>query len=434
VVFGLFGKKKDNHDDEDDDEEIDPVSFLGPVSGEDVNLKANGRLVEAGLMRAKDLVTDALSRRADTIRIEPKGPQSVVTILVDGIPYPGGKLAKAEGMAITQMLKLLAGLDVKQRTKQQSGGIKAEFETKPYTLGIKSIPIPEGERLLVRVTDSKLKLDIPPELGMSEEMRVKLRELCASPGIIIVVGPSGSGTTTTLYAVVRNVDAYMYTIFMIGDTEGRKLQQITPLEVDPKDDLKTTLTRATRKEANVILCDPLKEADSAKAMFSKHEDVMILTEMAAKDSPSAILQLIEWVGDPQLVGAGLKGILTQKLIRVLCPDCRMAYRPKPDFLKKLGLPDDIPALYRKPPDPVQGSQEEPCENCGAMGYFGRTGMFELLEMTDGMKQVIASKPDAASIRSQMKKDKMTTLQQDGLRLVAEGRTSLEELQRVFKPA
>ena len=433
MVFGLFGKKSADRKDDDDEEEIEPVSFLGPVSGLDVNLKANGRLVEAGLMRAKDLVTDALARRADTIRIEPKGPQAVVTILVDGMPFPAGKLAKAEGMAITQMLKLLAGLDVKERKKQQVGGIKAEFDTKPYTLGIKSVPVPEGERLIVRVTDSKLKRDSLPDLGMGEDMRVKLRELCASPGIMVVVGPPGSGTTTTLYAVVRNVDAYMYTIFMIGDTEGRKLQQITPLEVDPKDDLKTTLTRATRKEANVILCDPLREADSAKAMFSKHEDVMILTEMAAKDTPAAVLQLMEWVGDPQIVAAGLKGVLTQKLIRLLCSDCRLAYRPKADFLKKLGLAEDIPALYRKPPEPVEGSMDR-CENCGAMGYFGRAGMFELLEMSDGMKQVITTKPDAASIRSQMKKDKMTTLQQDGLRLVAEGRTSLEELQRVFKPA
>lgn len=430
MVFG-FGKKKVVE--EEEDEELEPVSFLGPVSGVEVNLKANGRLVEAGLLRAKDLVTDALSRRADTIRIEPKGPQSVVTILVDGMPYPGGKLAKAEGMAVTQMLKLLAGLDVKERTKQQSGGIKAEFETKPYILGIKSIPVPEGERLLVRVTDTKIKLDVPTELGMGEEMRGKLRELCASPGIILVVGPPGSGTSTTLYAVVRNVDAYMYTIFVIADTEGRKLQQITPLEIDPKEDLTTTLARAIRQEANVILCDPPKDAAAAKAMFSKHEDVMMLAEMGAKDTPSAVLQLIEWVGNPQLVADGLKGVLTQKLIRLLCPDCRMAYKPKADFLKKLGLPEDTQALYRKPPDPVEGSMEQ-CENCGNVGYFGRTGMFELLEASEGMKKVIASKPDAASIRSQMKKDKMTTLQMDGLRLVAEGRTSLEELQRVFKPA
>ncbi len=432
MVFGFFRKKEDVS--EEEEEEIDPVSFLGPVNGQEVNLKANARLVEAGLMRAKNLVTDALSRRADTIRIEPKGPQAVVTILVDGMPFPGGKLAKAEGHAITQMLKLLAGLDVKERTVQQSGAIKAEFDSRSYTLGIKSIPVPDGERLMIRATDSKVKLEAPGELGMGEEMRVKLRDVCATKGLVLVVGPPGSGTTTTLYSLVRNVDAYIYTIFTIGDTEGRKLQQITPLEVDPKDDLETTLMRAIRKEANVILCDSPKDAATAKAMFSKHEDVMMLTEISAKDTPAAILQLIEWVGDPKLVAAGLQGVVTQKLIRVLCPDCRMAYKPKADFLKKLGLNEDVQALYRAPPKAVEGSLVETCENCGAAGYRGRTGMFEFLEMTDGMRQVVAAKPDAASIRSQMKKDKMVTLQQDGLRLVAEGRTSLEELQRVFKPA
>ena len=431
MVFGFFGKK--NEEEEEQEEEIDPISFLGPTSGVEVNLKANGRLVEAGLMRAKDLVTDALSRRADTLRLEPKGPQAVVTILVDGMPFPGGKMAKAEGNAITQMLKLLAGLDIKERKKTQAGGIKAEFDSKAYTLSVKSVPIADGERLIVRMQDSKIKLDTPAELGMGEAMRVKLRDLCASPGVLLTTGPSGSGTTTTLYALVRNVDAYIFTIFTIGDTEGRKLQQITPMEVDPNDDLATTITRATRKEANVILCDAIKDADTAKAIISKAEDVMLLSEIAGKDTPAALLQLLEWVGDAKKVAAGLKGIVTQKLIRILCSECRLAFKPKPDFLRKLGLPEDTPALYRKPPEQQEGGMDQ-CEMCGSMGYFGRTGMFEFLEMTDGLRELLAGKPDAAAIRSQMKKDKMTTLQQDGLRLVAEGRTSLEELQRVFKPA
>lgn len=431
MVFGFF--KKNEEEPEQEQEDVEPVSFLGPVSGQEVNLKANTRLVDAGLMRAKDLVTDALARRADMVRLEPKGPQAVITIFVDGMPYPGGRLAKAEGLAITQMLKLLAGLDIKERKKPQSGGIKAEFDSKPYLLGIKTAIVPDGERLIVRLTDQKMKLDTPSELGMGEEMRLKIRDLCTQPGILVVTGPSGSGVTTTLYALVRNVDAYIYTIFTIGDTEGRTLQQVSPLEFEPDDDLPTKITRAVRREANVILCEPLKEAESAKGLFSKHEDAMLLTEMAAKDTPSAVVQLIEWVGDPQLVAAGLKGVITQKLIRVICADCRLAYKPKAEFLRKLGLPEDVPALYRKPPDQAEEAMAS-CEKCGAIGYFGRTAMFEFLEVSEGMRQVIAAKPDAAAIRSQMKKDKMTTLQQDGLRLVAEGKTSLEELQRVFKPA
>jgi type IV pilus assembly protein PilB len=427
VVFGFGGKK------EEEEEELEPVSFLGPLTGEEVNMKENSRLVQAGLMRAKDLVTDALARRADTIRIEPRGPQAVVTIFVDGMPYPGGKLPKAEGLAITQMLKLLAGLDVKERKKAQFGGMKAEFESKPYVMGIKSIPVADGERLLVRVTDSKVKLDTPTDLGMGEPMRLKLREICGNPGILLVVGPTGSGVTTSMFGVVRNIDAYIYTIYTICDYEGRKVHQVTELEREPGEPLEETITKAARREANVIVCEPVKTDALAKSMFSKHENILMIAELAAKDTSSAVLQLIDWVGDAGLVAEGLKGILTQKLIRTLCTDCRLAYRPKSDFLKKLGLPADTSALYRKPPDPVEGSMDH-CENCGDIGYKGRTAMFELLEATEGMRAVIAGKPDANAIRSQMKKDKMTTLQQDGLRLVAEGLTSLEELQRVFKSA
>jgi type IV pilus assembly protein PilB len=427
VVFGFFRKKEE----EVEEVEVEPVSFLGPLGGQEVNLKANARLVDAGLVRAKDLVTDALARRADTIRIEPKGPQSIVTLLIDGFPYPGGKLAKPEGLAITQMLKLLAGLDVKQRKAPQSGGIKAEFDSKPYLLNVSSVPLGDGERLMVRVTNQSIKLDSATEIGMGEDLRQKLREICTANGILVVAGPPGSGTTTTLFALVRNVDAYIFTIFTMADLGGRKLNQTTPFEVESGDDLAMTITRAVRKEANVILCEPLAEGDSLKQMLTKTEDVMLMLEMTAKDVASALLQLVTWSGNGQLLGAGLKGIVTQKLIRLLCTDCRQMYRPKADLLRKLGLPEEVTALYRKPP-PSTDPNAETCEKCGGIGYHGRIGMFEFLEMSDGMKELIAEQPDANSIRAQMKKDKMLTLQRDGLRLVAEGRTSLEELQRVFK--
>ncbi|MSR59588.1 MAG: secretion system protein E [Planctomycetaceae bacterium] len=427
MVFGFFKKQEP----EEEEVEIEPVSFLGPLNGLEVNLKANGRLVEAGLMRAKDLVTDALARRADTIRIEPKGPQALVTVLIDGMPYPSGKLPKTEALAITQVLKLLAGLDTKDRKKPQAGGIKAEFESKPYTLSVSSIPIADGERLMVRITDQKLKLDTPADLGMSEEMRVKFRELCASPGLLLVTGQSGTGTTTTLFALLRNVDAYIFTIVALTDLGGRKLNQVTALEVNPEDDLATTIARAVRSEANVILCEPIQEAGIAKALLSKAGDVMLISEMAGKDPPSALLQLIAWSGEGLPVAAGLKGIVSQRLIRLLCSDCRQAYRPKADFLKKIGLPAEVMTLYRKPAESADPNAAV-CEKCNGGGYYGRTAMFEFLEVTDGMKELITGQPDANSIRAQMKKDKMTMLQHDGLRLVAEGKTSLEELQRVFK--
>jgi type II secretory ATPase GspE/PulE/Tfp pilus assembly ATPase PilB-like protein len=428
VVFGFF-KKQEQFDEEP---EFEPVVFLGPVNGKEVNLKAYGRLIDAGLVPAKDLITDALARRAEVIRVEPKGTSAAVALVVDGIAYPGHKLPKQEALAIVQMVKLLAGLDVKERKKPQRGGIKAEFENRKYELTVESIPVADGERLIVRAIDQKDKRETASEIGMSDDMKQRIRDVSIGTGVLIVVGPSNSGVTTTLYALVRNVDSYIYTVMTVGDTQGRHLHHVSALEPQEGEDLNAKLVRAARREANVILCDPLIDAAMAKTLFAHHEAIMLMTEMKAKDTPGGLKQLVEWVGKPALVAEGLRGIVTQKLIRKLCPDCKQAYRPKSEFLKSIGLPSSVSTLYRRPSS-SEDSEAVECEKCGGSGFLGRTGMFEFLEMSEGMKEMVLEKAEAPAIRAQMKKDKMTTLQQDGLRLVAAGITSLEELQRVFKP-
>lgn len=432
MIFGFF-KKRDNDDQDDDDEEIDPVRFLGAVNGKEPNLAEHKRLTDAGLVPAKDLVTDALARRAETIRLEIRGPQAAVQFLIDGIPQSGGKFSKSEGVAITQVLKLLAGLDAKVRNANQAGAIKGEFEETKYLFEIKVQPGTEGERLTVRCHNQTIKRDTLVDLGMTEELRQKIRQITCGVGVVLVVGPSGSGTSTTLYATLRNVDTYMYTACTLGDMGGRTLLNISPFEANPNDDLKATLQRAQRKETNIICIDRVTDADMLKQMFSFVDEIMVLSEMEAKDACAGVLSTLEMLGgDKELLTKGLKGILSQKLLRVLCPECRQAYRPKPDFLKKAGLPETATTLYRKPPDSVEQDPDyQPCENCNATGYKGRAAMFEFFEMTDGMKQLILEGADAAALRTAMRREKQVTLQSDALRLVAEGKTSLEELQRVF---
>ncbi len=433
MVFGFFGKKKQQEVEEE--EEIEPVSFLGPTNGQDINLKAHAKLVDAGLVAAKDLVTDALAERADGLKVEPKGPVYQVTVYVDGIPQSGGKLSKAEGLAVTQVLKLVSGLDPKERKTVQSGGIKAEFETKKYILTVTSSPVPDGERLMMRINDQAIKLETLTELGMGEEMRQKLRDLSSAPGVVLAAGPPGSGTTTTMYGVMRNVDAYIYTVYTMIDSGGRKLHHVAPYDDAVQgEDLEASLTRLARREANIILIEPMKSAAVAKGAFSKADLLTLISEMPAKDVASAVHQLVQLVGDPALVATHLRAIVTQKLFRRLCKDCKLAYRPKVDFLKKLGLDESVKTLYRVPPPPEDPKDDEPCEKCNAVGYRGRVAMFEFLEMTPGMRDIVTAGADPVAIRTQMKKEKQTTLQQDGLRLVAEGVTSLEELQRVFKQA
>lgn len=440
MIFKRREAKAKPKEEEGQEEELEQVLFQGALSGKEANLAANARLVEAGLPTAKKLVSDALNRRAHVLRIDPKGQASAVIMVVDGVPYPGGRLSKQQGLAVTQMLKLLAGLETKQRTKPQSGGIKAEYLETPYELRVASTPVKGGEeRLDVRVRNLNEKLGKPEDLGFTDELKAKIREFGAKKqGVLLVCGPPYSGTTTTTYVVLRTIDAYIYQIFNIADVGDRDLFGVTQFEVRPEEDLETTIQRMIRSEADVIFLDPIRDAETAKVMFSKQDQTTFLSEFTAKDAAQGVLQLIAWLGDPKQVAEGLRAIISQKLIRRLCEECKEAYRPNPKLIAKVGLPPETKTLYRppkpKPPTPDQPEEEvEPCRKCGGIGYFGRMAMFELLEMTDAMKKLVAAGPKKpAEIKALARKEKMLTRQRDGLRLVIEGKTSLEELQRIFK--
>lgn len=438
MVFG-FGKGKSTKKgpplpDEDDDQ-IELVLFQGAVNGKDANLSGNARLVQAGLLRSKELISDALSRRAEMLKLEPKGKVSLATYFVDGVPYPGNRMPQPAGLAITQMVKLLAGLDIAVRNKPQSGGIKAEYAGTPYVLRVNTHPIPGGqERLIVRAQNKNLKLTTPEDLGFSQHMRERIREMAQTrTGVLLAAGPPMSGVTTMSFAMIRGIDPYLYTVYNMADAEGRDLGHVSTFEGNPGDNWEQSITRAKRAEADVIYINPIRSADYCKQVFEEAEDVCLISEVPAHDAAHGIVQLCEWTGDPKLVAKRLHGVIGQKLIRLLCRKCRQAYRPNPKLLAKVGLPPETNVLYRPPQPPAEGQPApEPCPRCGGTGYYGRIGLTEFIEMSDDMKKVVAGGGDAAAIKTQARKEKMQTLNSDGLRLVGAGKTSLEELQRAFK--
>jgi type IV pilus assembly protein PilB len=430
VIFG-FGRG-DDYDDEE--EELELVTFQGALNGVKPDVKANGRLMEVGLVPAKEIVSDAMLRRAEMVRVDTKGNVSVVRQFIDGVAYPGGRMPKQEAHAVTQMLKLLAGLEVKQRKQPQKGGIKAEFQETPYEVMVETEPTKSGvERLTVRVRNLKQGVNTPEEMGISEEMKQSLRDISGTrTGLILACGAPGTGTTTTRFGIARCVDAYQYSVYTICDMENRDLPYTTEFEVNEEDSLEDTIQRVIRVDADVIMPDPIRDAETAKTLLKMQKDISIITEFAAPDAARGLVRIIEWAENPQLVADGLRAIVSQKLIRVLCGDCKQAFRPNPKLLKKVGLPSRTRVLYRPgKPDP-EDPEDEPCEVCGGIGFYGRAGMFEMLEMSDGMKEAVLGGADASAIRAKMREEGMPSFQAEGLRLVAEGRTSLDELQRAFK--
>jgi type IV pilus assembly protein PilB len=439
VIFG-FGKKRDEREDEEEEEEVDYVQFQGAVSGKEANLGANARLAQAGLIPTKEIITDAILRRADQIRIEPKGDRALTQLSIDGIVYPGSRLSKQQGHAVTQMMKLLAGLDIQLRQKLQSGGVRAELQGTKYVLWVTSTPVAQGaERLSVKIRNLDRAPKTAEEVGFSKEMKEKIRELTAEKkGIILICGTPGSGVSTTTFGVLRSVDAYQYTIYTVGDRQGWELPNVTPFERNEGEELDSVLDRALRAEADVIYVDPLRDVETARVILKRQPDAAFIAEFSAPDAINGVLQFAKLVGNKQ-AAEGLRTVISQRLIRTLCAKCKLAYRPNPKMLAKIGLPPETKSLYRaaaqqdQQPELPDGTVPEPCEICGGSGYFGRTAMFELLELTEPVRKLVASGASPQDIKAQARKDHMITLQQEGLKLVVAGKTSLEELQRLFQP-
>jgi type II secretory ATPase GspE/PulE/Tfp pilus assembly ATPase PilB-like protein len=440
VIFGMGkgGRDYEDDDDEEDDEEddLDFILFKGALNENNPDLSANGRLVQAGLMPAKKLISEALARRADTVRIEPKGKFAAVSYLVDGIPFPAAKMPPPAANAIIQMLKLLAGLDITKKTIKQSGGINAEFDEVDHEIRIDSTPVQGGaERLLVRVQNLKEKVETPKDLGFSEELQDKIREVGSSKsGLMLAVGPPMSGTTTVSIAMVRGIDAYMYSIASLADMQGRDLPHIQVFETKEEDDLETSIRRTKRADVDVLFVDPLTDATEAKAVLEAAQSQSFIAEMPAKDAADGIERFVALVKDPKLIAKSLRLVVSQKLVRLLCKSCRHAYRPNPKLLAKIGLPTDTKKLYRAPrPDEDEELDEDDlCEDCGGTGYRGRIGLLEAIELTDEIKKLVLAGADAAAIRAKVRELGMQSFQTDGIRVVGEGKTSLEELQRAFR--
>ncbi|MEQ9407887.1 MAG: ATPase, T2SS/T4P/T4SS family [Fuerstiella sp.] len=429
----------DDEDEDDEYEDVEQVLFQGPMFGREANLKQNPRLVKAALVPVKKMISDALARRAHTILLEPAQGRVAIRFVIDGIPYPAGALPGQRGIAMIQMLKVLAGLNPQERAEAQSGGINAEFEGTRYHLMTDFVPLKPGiERLRIRVENPKITYLKPTDVGMPDDLMSQLRGFTEdSKGIILACGPPESGVTSLSICTLHCVDPYLYSVYNLADVGNKELINVTDYTPEEGHDLELSLDRILRREADVIYMGKLTDPAVVQTVFEFADRLCFIAEIGAKTPADAIKQLIEWVGIDMIV-QHLRGVVTQKLIRTLCDDCKQAFRPNPQLLKRLNLPPETSVLYRapSPPDPEDEDAptiEELCEDCDGLPFHGRAAVFELLEMTEGIKEVVINGAEPEAIRQQMNTEGMRTLQRDAIRLVVEGRTALEEVQRAFAP-
>lgn len=406
-----------------------PLRFIGKsISGRGED-ESRSRQAEKskGYLAAKELVYDAIMRRATDIHLEPKVDEMAVRYRIDGVMYPAEPFDRGMGDAITNIFKVLSAMDITEKRRSQDGSFRAELEHRMIDFRVASQGTRDGEKVSMRILDQSNAVSKLADLGMRKQMQDQIREIINLPnGMLLTCGPTGAGKSTTLYAALNELDSFQQNIITVEDPVEYKMSNVTQIEINTKagQTFGGSLRSILRQDPDVVMIGEIRDEETAKiACQAANTGHMVFSTVHANDTISALYRLIDLGVEPFMLSSALSAILGQRLVRKLCPDCREAFKPKPDLLKQAGLPaDKIEAFYRPPT-----KREEPCLTCGGLGYRGRIGVFELFIISDRIKDMIREGAPVTNIRAEARKNGMLYMKEEGLRLVVKGVTSLQEL-------
>ena len=428
---------------DDDDVSGVEVEFIGKSSKGEEDAGRVARVASSrGYKAAKEMVYEALQRRATDIHLEPTREELTVRFRIDGILHPADPFGRTMGESVINIFKVLADLDITEKRKPQDGGLSARVNGRHIDFRVATSGSVVGEKLVMRILDKSQQLIDLTQLGMRDRFRDQINGIAQQPhGMLIVCGPTGAGKSTTLYACLSEIDRYQKNVITVENPVEYRIENVTQIEINPKagKTFAGELRSILRQDPDVIYIGEIRDQETAEiACQAAQTGHMVLTTLHANDTVTALGRLIDLGVQPFMVADAVSAILGQRLVRLLCPKCKVRYKPNADLLRKANLPADKIKFFYRPPDSADdgdgraGGQPEACSHCGGTGYFGRTGIFELLIITDKIRDLIRDNPNLNAIRQEAVKNGMKYLQEDGLRQVIEGRTSIQELLRVSK--
>ncbi|MDP8224395.1 MAG: type II secretion system ATPase GspE [Candidatus Lernaella stagnicola] len=384
---------------------------------------------EAPIIRlVNHLMFRAVKERASDIHIEPFESEIVVRFRIDGVLYEVMKPPKRFQSSIASRIKIMADLNIAEKRLPQDGRIRIKIAGNDIDIRTSVIPTAHGERVVMRLLDkSSVRLDLE-DLGLGGVKFDQLLDLIQRPhGILLVTGPTGSGKTTTLYAALVRRNTPDVNILTVEDPIEYQLRGIGQMQVNPKINLTFAggLRAFLRQDPDIILIGEIRDLETAEiAVQASLTGHLVFSTLHTNDSASALTRLVDMGVEPFLVSSSLVGVMAQRLVRVLCDNCKKAVEPKPIQLKKLGVaPEDLNG--RPIFEPVG------CDACLNTGYLGRTAIYEILRVTPPVRAMVLQNVDAGTIKKQaVEKDGMLTLRMDGADKVLAGMTSIEEVLRV----
>lgn len=389
---------------------------------------------------AESILIDAMDGRASRFEIRPVDKQSYgVVYTVDGVPQAGKQFAQKEAIELINFYKSAAGLDVKDLRRKQQGDFAVERAGGQVPLRVTTSGASGGLMLRGQFDpEGQIKLNLE-ELGLLPDQLEELKGMInEGSGTVLLGAPPFGGRTTTMYAILRSHDAYttnVQTIELepIGMIEGVRHNKFDPLEDGAE--YSTTVRSILRRDPDVLAVAELPDAQTAQEVTrADQERTRVYVGLRAENSLMAIQAFIKAVNDAKAAGTCLHGVVSQKLVRKLCQNCRVEYQPTPEMLKKLGVkPGTVNKLYRKGGQVLIRNKPETCPMCQGTGYYGQEGVFEVFQIGREERALIAAQ-DLAGLRGALQKKRLPSIQESAIRKAISGVTSVEEVARLTASA
>jgi general secretion pathway protein E len=373
------------------------------------------------------IISQSVKARASDIHIEPYQDSFKVRYRVDGILYDLLSPPKWVQPALISRIKVMAKMNIAEKRLPQDGRLDVKIGHQEIDVRVSTIPTSFGERVVLRLLDKSGSLISLTDLGLESEKLDLLENLVRSPnGIILVTGPTGSGKTTTLYAVLSSINIPDINIITIEDPVEYQIEGINQIQVNPKIDLTfaSGLRSIVRQDPDVILVGEIRDKETAEiAVQSALTGHLVFSTLHTNDSASAITRLVDIGVEPFLISSSILAVVAQRLVRVLCKDCKEAYTPDKLALRTIGITEE--QAQKASIHKAVG-----CEHCFHTGYKGRTGIFEMMILDSSLKSIILKTYDSNQIKNEAVNRNMITLRQDGVRKVLNGISTIEEVLRV----
>lgn len=401
----------------------------------DMRLRGLAAATEADQMEQPDIeepvvelvnsiIRGAISDEASDIHLEPQHPETRVRYRINGILHTITVIPRYISASIVSRIKLMADMDITERRRPQDGHISVDVEGRQIDLRVSTVLTINGEKIVMRVLDKETMLISLDYLGLSNEQQGVFRALIGRPhGMILIAGPTGSGKTTTLYAILEQLDSATRNIVTIENPVEYQISNINQIQVNPYVDMTfaNALRTIVRQDPDVIMVGEIRDFETAdiaiQAALTGH---LVFSTLHTNDAPGAIVRLLDMGVQPFFTASAVIGVAAQRLVRTICPECKELYNPNREELKLLNLPDDSGIML---------SRGKGCSFCFNTGYRGRAGIFELLRVDDEIRGLILAQAPASEVEKVALARGMKSLREMGQEKVLQGISTVEELQK-----